>query len=127
MTKTSRQRQRHGRRDHEADAPAKADQTDHHDHAERHEELEHEFIDGFTDIDRLIRDLGEGEAGGQFRRNRLLLGLQRLAEVQAVPAILHDDAEHQRRLAVVADQEGGRVLVAALDIGDIGQLQRPSA
>ena len=62
------QRQRHGRRDHDADAPAEADQTDDHDHAEGDEELEHELIDGLTNVDRLIGDLGEGEAGGQLRR-----------------------------------------------------------
>ena len=95
--------------------------------AERDEELEHELIDGLANVDRLIRDLGEGEAGGSSADICFCFGLQRLAEVETVPALLHDDAEHQRRLAVVADQEGGRILVAALDLGDIGQLERAPA
>ena len=53
--------------------------------------------------------------------------LQRLAEVEPVPALLHDDAEHDGGLALVADQEGRRILVAAANLGDVGELQRAPA
>ena len=71
------------------------------------------------DVDRLIGDLGEGDARGSVPAILLVFRIQRPAQVQAVPAVLHDDAQHERGLAVVADQEGRRVLVAASDIRDV--------
>ena len=50
--------------------------------------------------------------------------VQRLAQIQTVPAVAHDDAQQQRRFAVIAHHEGGRIFVAALHRGDVGQLQR---
>jgi hypothetical protein len=41
--------------------------------------------------------------------------------------VLHDDTEHQRRFALRADREAGRILVAALDLGHVAELERALA
>ena len=117
------QRQRNRRRDDDADAPSHAEKAHEHHHAEGGEELDHELVDGRPNIDGLVRDFGQAHAERHFRVDRRRFRLQRLAEVEAVPALAHDHAEQQGRLAVVADQEGRRILVAALHFGDVGELQ----
>lgn len=94
-------------------------QAHHHDHAERDEELDHEFADGVADVDRLVRNLREDDAGRQLCGYLLSLALEGPTEIKPVPAILHDDAEHEGWLAVVADQECGAIFVTALHIGDV--------
>ncbi len=120
----SRQGQRNRRRDHDADAPSHAEKAHEHDHAESDEELDHELVDRLPDIDRLIRDFGQAHPKRHFRVDRRRFSRQRLAEVEAIPPLTHDHAKQQSRLAVVANQESGRVFVAALHFGDVGQLQR---
>ena len=51
--------------------------------------------------------------------------LQRLAERETIPALLHNRREHDGGLTLVSDEVGGRILVAAADLGDVGELQRP--
>ena len=77
----------------------------------------------FADVDGLIGNLRKGEAYGKVGGNLLLLVVERLPELKAVPTVLHDDAKHHRRLAIMTDQKCGRVLVATGDLGDVGQLQ----
>ena len=114
----------HSGRHHDAHAPAQADQAHDHHHGQRDDELDHELVHGLGDVHGLVGDLAEADALGQVLRNFLLLGLQRLAQIQAVPAILHDHAEHQRLFAVVTNEKGGRVFITALDLGNVAQLQR---
>src|SRR4029453_10037937 len=87
------------------------------------EELDHELVDRLPDIDRLIRDFGQAHPQRHFRIDRCRFSPQRLTQIEAIPPLTHDHAKQQGRLAVVTDQEGGRVFVAALPFGDVGQLQ----
>ena len=50
--------------------------------------------------------------------------LQRLAERETIPALLHDRREHDGGLALTSDEVGGGILIAAADLGDVGELQR---
>src|SRR3954452_14395990 len=103
--------------------PAEAQQTDDKHHAEGDEELEHELIDGLGNIDRLVSDLAQGDAERKTAGNRLGFRLKCLPEVQTVPPLLHDYAQRKSGLALVADQEGRRILIAAAHFGNIGQLE----
>ena len=51
----------------------------------------------------------------------LIARLQVLAEREDVAAVLHRDAEAERRLAAFAHEEGRRILVAALDRRDVAE------
>ena len=119
--------QRHGRSNDNADSPAKADQAHHHDHRQSDEEFEHELVHRLVDVHRLVGDLGESEPGRKRLGDLLLFGLERPAQVKPVPAILHNDAEHERGLPIVPDQECRRILIAALHIGDVGELEDSAA
>ena len=44
---------------------------------------------------------------------------------KTVPALLHNHREHDGGLTLASDEEGRRILVAAANIGDVGELQRP--
>ncbi|MDF9863867.1 hypothetical protein M2437_002849 [Methylorubrum pseudosasae] len=118
-----RERQRHRQCHHDADAEAQRDEGHENHHAERGEELHHELVDGVFDDLRLVGDLGEGDADGRLVVDRHLFCVERLAELEAVVARLHHEAEHQRGLTVVADLEGAGVLVAALHLGDVAELE----
>src|SRR5688572_15250362 len=61
---------------------------------------------------------------GHLRVDRRRFRFQRLAQLEAVPRLAHDHAEQQGRFAVVADQEGRRIFIAALDVGDVGERER---
>jgi hypothetical protein len=102
-----RQGQRH-RRHHQPHAKAQGQQADQHDHRESDEEFEHEFIHRQADVFRLVGDFGEVHPQGQVRLDSGLLGLEAFVQFQAVPMLLHDDPEHQRRVALVADAVAGR-------------------
>ena len=110
-----------------ADAPAEAEQADEQHDAERHREFHHELADRCVDVDGLVADLGERHAERQGLGDRARSLFQRLAEFQPVPALLHHRREHDGWLALMADDVGRRILVAATDIGDVGELQRASA
>ena len=99
-------RQRNGRRDDDADAPAEAEQAHQHHDAERHRELHHELVDRGGDVDGLIADLCERHAERQALRDRGGSLLQRLAEFEPVPALLHHHAEHDGGFALMADEVG---------------------
>src|SRR5262249_55656495 len=70
---------------------------------------------------RLVGDLRNVDAdrqlGGDCRHRRLEV----VAERDDVGAVLHRDAEPERRLAAFAQNEAGRVLVAALDGRDVAE------
>ena len=106
------------------DAPAHAHEAHEHDHQQGDEKLEHELVDGRVNVDGLIGDLCQAHAQRQHAVDCADLAVQRLAEIEPVPAVAHDDAEQQRGFAVVADQECRRIFVTALDVGDVRQLQR---
>src|SRR6185312_16902053 len=48
-------------------------------------------------------------------------------KIQPIPTVLHHDAQYQRRLAIVTDQECGWVFVTSFDLGDIGKSERTTA
>ena len=121
---TAAKRQRNRRRDDDADAPSHAEKAHEHHHAEGDEELDHELVDGRPNVDGLVRDLGQAHAQRHLRVDRRRFHVQRLAKLEAVPPLAHDHAEQQGRFAVVADQEGRRIFVAPLHVGDVGELQR---
>ena len=50
--------------------------------------------------------------------------VQRLAEREDVAALLHHDADLERRLALRADEIGRRILVAVRDVGDVAEPER---
>ena len=56
------------------------------------------------------------------RSTRLSAAWQALAEGEVVAAIAHVDADPDGRLAVDAEHLARRVAVAALDLGDVGEL-----
>ena len=58
--------------------------------------------------------------------DRIHRGFQILAERQNVGAILHRDAEAERGLTAFADDEAGRILVAALDGRDVAKPEHPA-
>ena len=64
---------------------------------------------------------------GNAPRNLLLFELERTAEIQPVPAVLHHDAKYQRGFAIVTDQECRRVFVTAFDLGDVRKSERTTA
>ncbi|MNM47294.1 hypothetical protein D3C81_582570 [compost metagenome] len=118
-----RQGQRHRRGNHNADTPAHAEKTHQQHHAQGSKKLHHELVDGGANIHRLIRDLGQAHAQRHLLVDRCGLSVQRLPQIQAVPAVAHDHAEQQCRLAVVAYQERRGVLITAFDLSHIGQLE----
>ena len=118
-----RKRQRDRGGDHDATTPAEAREADDHHDRQRDEKFQHELVDRLADVDRLIRHLGEAQACRKFCSELLLFSVERLTELEAVPAILHHDAEYHGRVAVVADQKGRRILIPSLYLGDIGQLE----
>jgi hypothetical protein len=77
----------------DADAPSHAEEAHEHHHAEGDEELDHELVDGGPNVDRLVRDLGETHAQRHLRVDRRRFRFQRLAQLEAVPRLAHDDAE----------------------------------
>ena len=118
---------RHREPDHDARAPAEAQQADREHDRERFQQRALEFPDGFADDGRLIGDALELDAVGQLR---LDLGdglLDRLAEVDDVAVVGHRDAEHQHLLAVVAHRVRRRILVAARDRREVAELDQPAA
>ncbi len=121
------ERQRHGRGDDDADAQAECDEADDDHHRQSGEELRHEFADGLGNHLGLVRDLGEGHAERQFGAEFGIRRLQRFAERQPVEARLHDDAQHQRAFALVADGKRRGIDVAAMHLGDVADLQRTPA
>jgi hypothetical protein len=112
------------RRDDDANSPSHAEEAHQHHHAKGDKELDHELVDRAANIDGLIGDLGQRHPERHLRVDCRRFPLHGLAEVEAVPPFTHDHTEQQGGLAVVADQEGGRVLVAALHFGNVGELQR---
>ena len=119
-------RQRDGGRHDDADAPAKAEQAHQQHHAERHRELHHEFVNRRGDVDGLIGHLVERHPEWQCLCDGRCPVLQRLAERETIPALLHNRREHDGGLTLVSDDVGRGILVAAADFGDVGELQRPS-
>ena len=91
------------------------------------EELQHELADSLPNVHRLVDNLRESHARGQCARDLLLFRIQRSAQIQSVPTVLHHDAEYQRGLAIVTDQEGRRVFVTTFDLGDIRKSERTTA
>ena len=119
-----REHQRHGGRDDEARAPAERDEA----HAEhdrqrfekRTREFEHRRVDHFGLI-------GDARIDDPARQVGLELGerrVERLAERENIAALLHDDADFERGLALGADEIGGRVLVAVRHVGDVAEAER---
>src|SRR5207244_703832 len=105
-------------------APAEADQAHNHDHGQGDKELQHELADGFRNVHRLVDNFSEPHTCGQCACDLLLLRVQRSAKVQSVPTVLHHDAEYQRGLSVVTDQECRRVFITAFDLGDVRKSER---
>ena len=94
-------------------------------HAERHRELHHEFVYRRADVDGLIGHLVERHPEWQGLCDGRGPVLKRLAERETVPALLHNRREHDGGLTLVPDEVGGRILIAAADLCDVGELQRP--
>src|SRR3954464_2934534 len=50
-------------------------------------------------------------------------GLDLGKALEAIPTLLHDDAQRQGRLTLVTDQEGGGILVASAHLRDVRKLE----
>ena len=122
-----REHERHRRRHHEAGAPSERDEADDEHDGERLDERAQELADRLLDDARLVRDLVDLDAGRNLRfgiRNRIL---ELLAELQNVGALGHGDDDADGFAAVVAHDAARRVLVAALDGGDVAEPERRAA
>jgi len=86
-------------------------------------ELAHETGDAFLNHVRLVGEHVELQIGRQQTAHFAQLGGDLRAELHDVAALLHFDREHERGLPVIARQEL-RFLVAALDFGDVAEVQR---
>ena len=94
--------------------------------AERFEERLEEFRHRAVDDVRLVGDLGDVDADRKLGGDRLHRLLEALAQRQDVGAVLHRDAETERRPAAFAHDEARRVLVAAPDGRDVAQPEDPA-
>ena len=120
-----RQHERHGRRDDEAGAPSKRDEADDEHDGERLDERAQELAHRLLDDARLIRDLVDLDAGRNLRLgigNRIL---ELFAQLQNVGALGHGDDDTDGVAAVVAHDAARRILVAALDGGDVAEPEGP--
>ena len=70
---------------------------------------------------RLVGDLRDLEPDRKLRDDGLHRALEVLSERDDVGAVLHGNAEPERGLAALADQEARRVLIAALDGCDVAE------
>ena len=110
-----RQHQRHGQRNDDAGAPAEREEAhDQHDHQRLGKGLD-EFRHRLVDDVRLIGDLSNLDSDRKLVGNGIHRLLQVGAEADNIGAILHGNAQPKRRLAVLAHDETGRVLVAVFD------------
>ncbi|MNZ67768.1 hypothetical protein D3C78_860230 [compost metagenome] len=87
------QGQRHRRRHDNTDMPAHAEKAHQHHNQQGDEELDHEFVDGRTDIHRLIGDLGKRHAQRHAFIDPGRLHVQCLAQIKTVPALAHHDTQ----------------------------------
>src|SRR6266516_4707419 len=118
-----RQRQRNGRCHNDSYPPTEAENANQYNDGKGNKELQHELIHCFADVYRLVRHFAEADACREAGGNLLLFGKKGFAKIQTVPALLHDDAEKQGWLAIMADKKSCRIFVSALHIGNIRQLQ----
>ena len=81
-----------------------------------------EAADGLAHDLGLVRDEVELDPDREALHQAFGRFVQALAEGEVVAAVAHVDADADRRLAVDAEHLGGRVAVAVLDLGDVGQL-----
>ena len=80
-----------------------------------------EPADGLAHDLGLVRHEVELDADGEALLQALGRLVQALAEGEIVAALAHVDADADRGLAVDAEHLGGRIAVAALDLGDVGK------
>ena len=110
-------------RDDEARAEAEREEAHgQHDDDGLDERLD-EVVDGLRDDARLVRDLMDLKAEGQILLNLADLPLEVFAELQDIAAVLHRDGDADGWLAVVVHLRLRRLLIAALDLGDVAEPQ----
>src|SRR5438874_1187544 len=80
--------------------------------------------ESILDVHRLVHNLREPHTRGQCACDLFLLRIQCSAQIQSVPTVLHHDAEYEGRFAIVPDQEGRRVFITTLDLGDVPKSER---
>ncbi len=80
-----------------------------------------ELADGFAHDLGLVRHEVELDADREALHQVFCRFVQALAEGEIVTAIAHVDADADGGLAIDAEHLGGRIAVAALDLGDVGQ------
>ena len=114
------QRDRQG--DDDPGPEAEADEADREHDSDRFDERLGELADGLAHDLGLIRHEVELDADRKALHQAFGRVVQALAEGEIVAAVAHVDADADRRLAVDAEHLGGRVAVAALDLGDVGEL-----
>jgi hypothetical protein len=118
------QHQRHRHRHDDAGAHAQADERhDQHD-GERLEQRGDELLERLVDDLGLVGDAVHGDADGQGGLDFGHRPFERLAQGLHVAARRHDDAQPDHRLALEAHRDLLRILVAALDLGHVGQSER---
>ncbi|MNV10938.1 hypothetical protein D3C71_1014820 [compost metagenome] len=112
--------------DHQARAPAQAQQAhDHHDHQGFHQ-CALEVPDRLLDSGWLVGDQLKIQAVGQFILDLGDARLERLAELDYVAIVGHHHPQHQHLLAVVADAVGLGILIALMDCGEVAELDHPA-
>ena len=121
--KRHRQHQRDRQRDDESGAHAETDEADDENDHHRLEQRMGELVDGVLDDAGLVGDEVDADADRQLGGDLVQLASQRLAEVQHIGARLHADGEADGGLAIVAEQRGRRVDVAALDVDHVAEAE----
>ena len=108
--------------DHEPGPEAEAEEADHEHDDDRLEERLGELADGLAHDLGLVRHEVELDADRELLCQTFHRLVQALAEGEIVAAVAHVDADPDGGLAVDAEHLGGRVTIAALDLGDVRKL-----
>ena len=116
------QHQRDGQGNNEPGPEAQAEEADRQHDSDGFAQRLGELADGFAHDLRLVRHQIELDADGELLLQPFGRLMQALAEIEIVATGAHVDADADRRLAVDSEHLGRRVAVAALDLGDVGQL-----
>ena len=114
--------QRDGQGDNDPGPEAEAHEAYREHDSDRFDERLGELADGLAHDLGLIRHEVELDADRKALDQAFGRMVQSLAEGEVVAAIAHVDADPDGRLAVDAEHLGGRVAVAALNLGDVGEL-----
>ena len=115
------QDQRDGQRHHHAGTQSQTEQADRQHDDDRFQQRAGEDIHGPFHHLGLVGDLAELDAHRQIGAQLAHAGIQVAAQLQHVAVAHHRDGNADGILALIAHHHGGRILIAAVDAGDVSQ------